>query len=175
MHRGEDIIKFSERGLMKIAQLLDEEHDQLYIRIKDQRYKIPVRNSFSASSWYFEFPAVFYGSHAHFPNSAVPVILCPAWSFKGGKLKYYVYFDAYGHARRFISEKELARKFNNQPQQFLSAMCLGDPDAAGGPTTGHVGILRFETETELQEYLEGLGDEIAGFYGCWSESRPYNF
>lgn len=41
MHMGEEIIKFAERGLMKIAQLLEEENDQLFIRIKDRRYKIP--------------------------------------------------------------------------------------------------------------------------------------
>jgi hypothetical protein len=41
MHMGEEIIKFVEQGLMKIAQLLEEENDQLFIRIKNRRYKIP--------------------------------------------------------------------------------------------------------------------------------------
>jgi hypothetical protein len=49
MHRGEEIIKFAEQGLMKIAPLLEEEHDQMYIRIKGRRYKIPVMNTFSVS------------------------------------------------------------------------------------------------------------------------------
>ena len=48
-------------------------------------------------------------------------------------MKYYVYFDAYGHVRQAISEKELT------------------------------------------DYLESLGDEIAGFYKADADSRPYNF
>ncbi len=44
MHMGEEIIKFAEQGLMKIAQLLEEENDQLYIRVKDRRYKIPAND-----------------------------------------------------------------------------------------------------------------------------------
>jgi hypothetical protein len=42
MHMGDEIIKFAEQGLMKIARLLEEENDRLYIRIKDRRYKIPA-------------------------------------------------------------------------------------------------------------------------------------
>ena len=42
-------------------------------------------------------------------------------------------------------------------------------------STGHVGTLKFDNENELKDYLESLGDEITGFYGCQSESRPYNF
>ena len=49
MHGVEDIIKFAEQGLMKIAQLLEEENDQLYIRIRERRYKIPAMDDFSAS------------------------------------------------------------------------------------------------------------------------------
>ena len=90
-------------------------------------------------------------------------------------MKYFVYFDAYGHAQRVITEKELAEKFNNEPQRFLSVMCQAHPAAAQGHTSGHVGTLSFDTPKELKEYLEGLGDEITGFYGCRSESRPYNF
>ena len=90
-------------------------------------------------------------------------------------MKYYVYFDAYGHAKRIITEKELAQEYSNEPHQFLSVMCQGHPGASDGRTTGHVGTLSFDTKKELMEYLEGLGDEIAGFYGCRSESRPYNF
>ncbi len=45
MHMGEEIIKFAEQGLMKIAQLLEEENDQLYIRVKDRRYKIPAMDN----------------------------------------------------------------------------------------------------------------------------------
>jgi hypothetical protein len=90
-------------------------------------------------------------------------------------MKYFVYFDAYGHARQIISEQELAEKFADEPDEFLAAMCRGLSGASDSPTTGHVGTLSFDSQKELQEYLEGLGDEISGFYGCRSESRPYNF
>jgi hypothetical protein len=42
MHMGEEIIKFAEQGLMQIAPLLEEENDQLFIRIQDRRYAIPA-------------------------------------------------------------------------------------------------------------------------------------
>jgi len=42
MRTGEETIKFAEQGLMKIAQLLEEENDQLFIRIKERRYSIPA-------------------------------------------------------------------------------------------------------------------------------------
>jgi hypothetical protein len=41
--------------------------------------------------------------------------------------------------------------------------------------TGHVGTLAFDNEKDLNDYLAELGEEIEGFYGCRSESRPYNF
>ncbi|MEJ2168776.1 MAG: hypothetical protein P8X90_24945 [Desulfobacterales bacterium] len=90
-------------------------------------------------------------------------------------MKYFVYFDAYGHAREIISEQELAEKFADEPDEFLAAMCRGLSVTPDSSTTGHVGTLSFDSQKELQEYLEGLGDEITGFYGCRSESRPYNF
>ena len=40
MHMGEETIKFAEQGLMKIAQDLEDEDGQLYIRSKNRRYKI---------------------------------------------------------------------------------------------------------------------------------------
>jgi len=90
-------------------------------------------------------------------------------------MKYFVYFDSYGHARQVIDEKELDRKFDGDPDAYLKAMANpgGKPGKPG--TGGHVGTLRFDTEEELNAYLESLGDEITGFYGCQSESRPYNF
>jgi hypothetical protein len=48
MVMGEDIIKFAEQGLIKIAKLLEDENDQLYIRIRDRRYKIPAVDDSSA-------------------------------------------------------------------------------------------------------------------------------
>ena len=40
MHMEDEIIKFSEHGLMKIANLLEDENDQLYIRFKNRRFSI---------------------------------------------------------------------------------------------------------------------------------------
>ena len=34
-------------------------------------------------------------------------------------MKYFVYFDAYGHARQFINEQQLAESYDNQPDEFL--------------------------------------------------------
>ena len=88
---------------------------------------------------------------------------------------FFVYFDAYGHARQAIDESELAEKYQNDPNLFLNAMCQLQPDTPSGFTAGHVGTLTFDNKDELYDYLESLGDEITGFYGCRSESRPYNF
>ena len=90
-------------------------------------------------------------------------------------MKFFVYFDAYGNARQVIDRKELAQKFGNDPDQFLQAMCLARPGEKVTHTSGHVGTLCFDSQKELNEYLDSLGDEITGFYGCRSESRPYNF
>jgi hypothetical protein len=90
-------------------------------------------------------------------------------------MKYYVYFDAYGHARQIVNQHQLAKDFNNDPAQFLSAICRRQADTDQRHTTGHVGTLSFDTEKELKDYLAQLGEEIEGFYGCRSDSRPYNF
>jgi hypothetical protein len=90
-------------------------------------------------------------------------------------MRYYVYFDAYGHARQAISEKELTDHYQNDVDIFWDAMCRRGPDAAKGHITGHVGTLSFQSEKELTDYLESLGDEISGFYKADSDSRPYNF
>ncbi|UCG06773.1 MAG: hypothetical protein JSV83_23205 [Desulfobacterales bacterium] len=90
-------------------------------------------------------------------------------------MTYFVYFDAYGHAQQVIDENELAAKYQNNPDIFLDAICRLQPDTPMAHTSGHVGTLSFDNENELNDYLESLGDEITGFYGCRSESRPYNF
>ncbi|UCH23649.1 MAG: hypothetical protein JSU83_10820 [Deltaproteobacteria bacterium] len=90
-------------------------------------------------------------------------------------MKFFVYFDAYGHARRVVNQEQLAQTYHNDPDEFLRAMCRQRSGEAFNPTTGHVGILSFDNEQELADYLESLGDEITGFYGCHSQSRPYNF
>ena len=40
MHIGDEIIKFAEHGLMKIAPFLEEDGDRLFIRSKSRRYRI---------------------------------------------------------------------------------------------------------------------------------------
>jgi hypothetical protein len=90
-------------------------------------------------------------------------------------MKYYVYFDAYGHARRAISEEQLAGTYQNDPNRFLAAMCRSGSNPRKGCITGHVGILNFNSDKELKDYLESMGDEITGFYKADADSRPYNF
>jgi len=90
-------------------------------------------------------------------------------------MRFFVYFDAYGQARQAIDENELADKYHNDPNIFLSAMCRLQTDTPVQYSAGHVGTLIFENKDELKDYLESLGDEINGFYRCRSESRPYNF
>ena len=90
-------------------------------------------------------------------------------------MTYYVYFDSYGHAKGAVSERELAEKYGNDPNRFLKAMCGLVWNAGMERTSGHVGTMTFESEKELKDYLEGWGDELAGFYECESDSRPYNF
>ncbi len=90
-------------------------------------------------------------------------------------MKYFVYFDSYGHARQVIDERELDRRYGGDPDAYLAAVGAALNGSVSHRTGGHVGTLRFDTEEELEAYLESLGDEITGFYGCRSESRPYNF
>ncbi|MCP4666881.1 MAG: hypothetical protein GY849_10985, partial [Deltaproteobacteria bacterium] len=69
---------------------------------------------------------------------------------------YYVYFDSYGHAREVITEKELAVKYKNDPDEFFGAMCHAVQAAGRGHALGHVGTLTFENEKELHDYLKSL-------------------
>ncbi|MGD1969898.1 MAG: hypothetical protein PVH70_17085 [Desulfobacterales bacterium] len=90
-------------------------------------------------------------------------------------MKYYVYFDAYGHARQAISAAQLAETYQNDTTKFLQAMCRRGADGDTFPLSGHVGTLSFNSPKELQDYLDSLGDELDGFYEAGADSRPYNF
>ena len=90
-------------------------------------------------------------------------------------MKYYVYFDAYGHPRQAISAAELAETYQNDPDTFLKAMCRRTTDGDTDPISGHVGTLSFNNDKELDDYLESLGDEIEGFFEAQGDSPPYNF
>jgi hypothetical protein len=51
MHMGEETVKFAEQGLVKIAKLLEDKNNRVYIRYKNRRYFIPVlKDSKSAAS-----------------------------------------------------------------------------------------------------------------------------
>jgi len=90
-------------------------------------------------------------------------------------MRYYIYFDGYGHLRQAIGEKELAEKYHNDPDEFLRAMHNVGPSTTVANATGQVSTLVFSDENELNDYLESLSDGVTGFYECRSESRPYNF
>jgi hypothetical protein len=40
INMGEDQIKFSEHGLVRIADLIEYENDQYFMRVRHRRYKI---------------------------------------------------------------------------------------------------------------------------------------
>jgi hypothetical protein len=90
-------------------------------------------------------------------------------------MKYYVYFDAYGHPRQTINEEDLTLKYDNDIDKFLRSISGSDTDGETSTATGHVGTFRFDSEEELADYLHSLGDELTGFYDCEADSRPYNF
>jgi len=43
MQLGQERIKFSQQSLLKISDLIQEENEQYFIRIKKQRYRIRKR------------------------------------------------------------------------------------------------------------------------------------
>lgn len=88
---------------------------------------------------------------------------------------YYVYYDAYGHARKAIAEEVLNTQYKGSIDEFFKAMCTAGENEEMARATGHVGTLRFLDLEELEEFLDSLGDEISDFYDCEHGSRPYNF
>jgi hypothetical protein len=90
-------------------------------------------------------------------------------------VKYYVYFDRYRHPRSAVSEKDLVEDYEGNPETFLRAMCNLSPDSEIENAIGHVGVMRFAGEKDLQDYLDKTGEEIIGFFECEGDSRPYNF
>jgi hypothetical protein len=90
-------------------------------------------------------------------------------------IRYYVYFDAYGHPRGAVSAQELRERFENDPEAFRRSASRIPQDASAHFSVGHVGVLTFGDAQELKCFLDSMGDEIAGFYDGLGESRPYNF
>jgi hypothetical protein len=51
MHLDDEVIKFAEQGLMKIAPFLEEDGDQLFIRSKNRCYRIATRAEKEITQW----------------------------------------------------------------------------------------------------------------------------
>ena len=86
-------------------------------------------------------------------------------------VKYYVYYDGYGNAKKAIGEEDLAALHGNDPDSFLKEM-LGSragEGALGGK--GHVSVVNFGSEQERDEYLESLAEKISSFGGCRSQCQ----
>jgi hypothetical protein len=87
-------------------------------------------------------------------------------------MRYYVYYDGYGNAKKAIGEEDLARRYGNNPDSFLKEMRwsrAGEEGELGGK--GHVSLVNFETEQERDEYLKTLGEKISSYGGCRSQCQ----
>ena len=86
-------------------------------------------------------------------------------------MRYCVYYDGYGNARKAISEEQLATGYRNSPDAFLKEMLgsrAGEGDLGG---KGYVSVVNFESEQERDEYLETLGEQISSYGGCRSQCQ----
>jgi len=90
-------------------------------------------------------------------------------------MRYYVYYDAYGHSRKAIGEEELAARYNGDLEAFRRAMADAGQAGDVGRASGHVGIVSSEKEIAPDESPDITGEEITGFFECKADSRPYNF
>ena len=89
----------------------------------------------------------------------------------GLSMKYYVYYDGYGNAKKAIGEEELLTLYGNSPDSFLKAMLgreAGQGDLGG---KGYISVVNFGSEQERDEYLESLGEKISSFGGCRSQCQ----
>ena len=90
-----------------------------------------------------------------------------------GNMIYYIYYDSYGHPTRAISALELEAHFGNDTNAFLKDVQGPNPGTAD--RSAHVGTLRFHTERELKDFLDGMNEVNQGFFEGEGDSRPYNF
>ncbi|MFP4036608.1 MAG: hypothetical protein ACLFUE_03715 [Desulfobacteraceae bacterium] len=90
---------------------------------------------------------------------------------------YYVYYDSYGYPRSAVSAEELRERYENDTQAFLRAVKQREQAGETGSAhvTAHVGTVRFQSDYELQEFLDGMKDANRGFFEAEGDSRPYNF
>lgn len=90
-------------------------------------------------------------------------------------MRYFVYFDGYGHICQVVNETELHQIYAGDPERFREACATSRPAEGPPAPAGHVGSLVFDSREDLEAFLENLGDEVEGFFCCHGESRPYNF
>jgi hypothetical protein len=83
-------------------------------------------------------------------------------------MKYYVYYDDYGSAKKAIGEEDFARRYGNQPDSFLKDMLGGEAGEGDPGGRGYVSVVSFESEQERDEYLETIGEKISSYGGCRS-------
>ena len=86
-------------------------------------------------------------------------------------MRYYVYYDGYGNAKRAIGEKELAAQYGNNPDSFLKEMLGSEAGERALGGKGYVSVVNFESEQEREEYLETLGEQISSYGGCRSQCQ----
>ncbi|MBN2125687.1 MAG: hypothetical protein JW821_15425 [Deltaproteobacteria bacterium] len=90
-------------------------------------------------------------------------------------MRFYVYYDSYRRPRRAISESELAETYGGDTEAFLKAMWDQAPDSRMERGTGSIGTLSFDSERDLRDYLESIGEEVTGFFEAKGDCRPFNF
>jgi hypothetical protein len=86
-------------------------------------------------------------------------------------MKYYVYYDGYGNAKKAIGEEDLAVRYGNNPDSFLKEMLGGEAGEGDLGGKGYVSVVNFESEQERDEYLETLGEKISSYGGCRSQCQ----
>ncbi len=90
---------------------------------------------------------------------------------------YYVYYDSYGYPREAVSASELEELYENDTGAFLLAVKEREQAKGAGSAhvTANIGTVRFQHESELREFLDGMKDANRGFFEAEGDSRPYNF
>lgn len=86
-------------------------------------------------------------------------------------MKYYVYYDGYGHAKKAIGEEELAERCGNNPDTFLKEMLGGGAGEGDLGGKGYISTVNFESDQERVEYLETLSEKISSYGGCRSQCQ----
>ena len=89
----------------------------------------------------------------------------------GLSMKYYVYYDGYGNAKKSVGEAELADSYGNNPNTFLKTMLRTEGSEGDLGGKGYVSVVNFESDQERDEYLETIGEKISSFGGCRSQCQ----